>query len=257
MLSFLKTSRVLASVFITGIAVVALISWVSLSVSAVEVDTEDCEQRSLGLYCPDDPSPVVNPNLDCPEREFGLYCPDDPSPVENPNQDSSSSSSDGGGGGGSSDPEPQPEPKKPGRVKGASTVCTRAGDVNTLGYIQNLHTPAAVERIFGDVFGRHITPAESAYWKKRVRCDKATEEKLYGAMEWHKLHGSTGVVAKSLSNANEKVSISELNSVFRSVYGRNPSVSEWHYWAGRLSDKPQRNALWGAMMYHKLHNIGH
>jgi hypothetical protein len=44
-----------------------------------------------------------------------------------------------------------------------------------------------VERIFFEVFGRKITHRESVYWKSRVRCDKATEAKLKGAMQWHKL----------------------------------------------------------------------
>lgn len=44
-----------------------------------------------------------------------------------------------------------------------------------------------------------------------------------------------------------------LNEIFRKVYGRSPTLEEWNYWAGRLlNDKPQYDALYGAMQWHEL-----
>jgi hypothetical protein len=57
--------------------------------------------------------------------------------------------------------------------------------------------------------------------------------------------------------AKSLASISDLNSLFRSVYGRNPTLSEWRYWATRLLDKSDRTALVGAMGYHKANRIQH
>lgn len=47
-----------------------------------------------------------------------------------------------------------------------------------------------------------------------------------------------------------------LNEIFRKVYGRSPTFEEWSYWAGRLlNDKPQYDALYGAMQWHQ--RLGH
>jgi len=45
----------------------------------------------------------------------------------------------------------------------------------------------------------------------------------------------------------------KINSAFRSVYGRNPTTSEWSYWAGRVQrgEKITLTALAGAMGYQK------
>ena len=99
-------------------------------------------------------------------------------------------SGDGGnsGGGGGGGDEPQPEPKK-GSVKGTiSLVDQKAPD-----FIKNHTVPAVVARLFHEVYGRRITPAESTYWKQRARTDKPTESKLKGAMQWQKARGFTGV----------------------------------------------------------------
>ncbi|MBI3250920.1 MAG: hypothetical protein HYZ61_03700 [Candidatus Andersenbacteria bacterium] len=65
-----------------------------------------------------------------------------------------------------------------------------------------------------------------------------------------------GATTKAVSS---KKSLKPLNSVFRSVFGRTPTFTEWKYWANRyLTDKPQWNALYGAMQWHKLrgHTMG-
>jgi hypothetical protein len=165
----------------------------------------DCPERAFGLYCPDDPSPVDNPNLDCPERAFGLYCPDDPSPEENPNLPSPSPTptptptpdssggdgggggssggggggGDGGGGGGGSEeqtPTPAKNVVKKGAVKGAKVARVSSFD------------PKKLNALFRSVYGRNPTPSENRYWLSRLK-DKKTETLLRGAMQWHRAHG--------------------------------------------------------------------
>ncbi|MFH1353871.1 MAG: hypothetical protein ABIH36_01160 [bacterium] len=47
-----------------------------------------------------------------------------------------------------------------------------------------------------------------------------------------------------------------LNAVFRFVFGRAPTFTEWKYWADRfLVDKPVWEAILGAMQWHKLHGV--
>lgn len=52
--------------------------------------------------------------------------------------------------------------------------------------IPNHLVPITVERIFNQIFGRHITHPESLFWKKRARSDKPTENLLRRTMAWHK-----------------------------------------------------------------------
>lgn len=62
-----------------------------------------------------------------------------------------------------------------------------------------------------------------------------------------------GTVSKKSS------SLAPINSTFRKVYGRNPSFTEWNYWANRyLTDKQHLPALYGAMQWHQLrgHTMG-
>ncbi len=50
-----------------------------------------------------------------------------------------------------------------------------------------------------------------------------------------------------------------LNEIFQKVHKRTPTFREWSYWANRLlTDKPQYDALYGAMQWHQLrgHTIG-
>lgn len=179
--------------------------------------------------------------------------------------DSSGGDGDSGGGGGGDqgpDPEPRVSSQKSGQVKGAvSPKCTRTGDTKTGDFIQNVTVPAVVERIFGEVFGKKITPVESTYWKQRARCDKATEGKLRGAMAWHKGRGSTGVKSPQVSGAKSTAPsgslVPRINALFRSVYGRNPSVSENQYWLTRIADKSTETAMVGAMAYHKVNGLSH
>ncbi len=50
--------------------------------------------------------------------------------------------------------------------------------------------------------------------------------------------------------------LAPLNSVFRSVFGRNPTFTEWKYWADRyLTDKPSWKQISGAMQWHKARGV--
>lgn len=64
-----------------------------------------------------------------------------------------------------------------------------AGATTSSVTIANKDVPAIVARLFQEVYGRSITPSESAYWKNRARSDKKTESALKGAMSFHKSKG--------------------------------------------------------------------
>jgi hypothetical protein len=60
-------------------------------------------------------------------------------------------------------------------------------------------------------------------------------------------------LAASLPLASHGALIDQVNQAFRSVYGRNPTGSEWQYWAYRVQrgDKKTMVDLMGAMAFHK------
>lgn len=77
--------------------------------------------------------------------------------------------------------EPAPLMKK---SKPKVVVAVRGGIVNKA-------VPSVVARIFTQLYGRSIKPAESTYWKNRARTDKRTETTLRGAMQFYKGKGLT------------------------------------------------------------------
>lgn len=108
--------------------------------------------------------------------------------------------------------------------------------------------------IFARVYGRTPTKAELAYWRGRLTKTHRLET-IQGAMEVMRNEGKTtpGLVLGAVS----QVAPVEINSLFRAMYGRSPTVSEWHYWVQRLADKPNRTEFTGALAYHKLNNLSH
>lgn len=58
----------------------------------------------------------------------------------------------------------------------------------------------------------------------------------------------------SIAGKADAALIDQINTAFRSVHGRNPNTSEWHYWATRITrgDKTTYDALMGAITYQKL-----
>jgi hypothetical protein len=57
--------------------------------------------------------------------------------------------------------------------------------------------------------------------------------------------------------ASSALSAADVNAIFNSVYGRQPTASEAKYWQGRRADKPAKNALLGAIAFAQAHNIKH
>ena len=57
----------------------------------------------------------------------------------------------------------------------------------------------------------------------------------------------------SFAGSADAALIDRVNEAFRSVYGRNPTIEEWQYWAGRVQrgEKTTFEALAGAMGYQK------
>lgn len=101
-----------------------------------------------------------------------------------------------------------------------------------------------INALFRSVFGRTPTVEEWTYWAERAK-DKPQLPALLGAMQWHKLQGTTiGTLPSG------PVQLQEINSLFRSVYERVPTFSEWKYWAGRLIDKARRLPFLGALQWH-------
>ncbi len=117
-----------------------------------------------------------------------------------------------------------------------------------------IHVPLLVESIFKEIFGRAPSDIESTYWKKRFRAEKNSVYKIRRAMAWHQVKGSFGPPESTV--AKESL-IKNMNSLFQSVYGRMPTVSENQYWLSRIKDKPTEQAIKGAMVFHKANNIQH
>lgn len=65
-------------------------------------------------------------------------------------------------------------------------------------------------------------------------------------------HLSQGqVLGLTFADDAERVRIVDINSHFRSVYGRNPTVAEWRFWAQRTADTPQLDNFLRAMRHYR------
>lgn len=134
--------------------------------------------------------------------------------------------------------------------------CNGATSINDIP-MTAINVPLLVESVFIETFGRRPTDSESVYWKNRFRGDKGSIHKVRRAMAWHKGKGSFGPKAASAVSGENSDLIKKINAIFRSVYLREPSVSENRYWISRVADKPYENALRGAMNFHMENNINH
>lgn len=128
---------------------------------------------------------------------------------------------------------------------------TSAGNIS----VKLINVPLVVEKAFIDTFGRKPTDAESAYWENRFRNDKDGLYKIRRTMAWYQSIGSFGpkvtvVVTKSRLVKN-------MNAIFASVYGRQPTESENKYWLGRLGDKKTEVDIKNTMLFHNGSNIAH
>ena len=146
-----------------------------------------------------------------------------------------------------------------GRVRGIlQSIGATYDDFN---YFFDSEVPLVVETEFKRVFGRKPTGLESDYWKIRARDDKTNKNSLRAAMGWHKSHGSTGPanLLKNAMVAGEQITdlVPRLNSIFKSVYDRTPTLSEHGYWLSRIPEKKDEQALRDAMAFHKLSGISH
>ncbi|MEX1112468.1 MAG: hypothetical protein WEC84_03320 [Candidatus Andersenbacteria bacterium] len=107
-----------------------------------------------------------------------------------------------------------------------------------------------VSIIFLKAFDRQPTSAETLYWRQRLTALDNRLDQLQGAIEVARSEGRTG-------SDTLPVHPDQLNALFRAVYGRNPSVSEWQYWAGRRLEKKSYGALRETMTYHRNMGISH
>ena len=79
--------------------------------------------------------------------------------------------------------------------------------------------------------------------------------KIRRTMAWHQVNGSFGPPKSAVAQPSI---VKNINAIFRGVYdGRNPTVSENHYWLTRVKDKPTEAALRDTMLFHKVGGIQH
>ncbi len=80
-------------------------------------------------------------------------------------------------------------------------------------------------------------------------------------MEANSQNFSITAVAKqpttTTTTTTATTSSSQVTSLFTAVYGRALTASESTYWTSRLTDKPERLRMFGAMQFHKLLGISH
>jgi len=134
-------------------------------------------------------------------------------------------------------------------------ACDGATSINEINP-SSVNVPLLVEKVFGQIFGRDITPAESTYWKNRYRSDKDTLSKLRTAMRYHNSIGSFGPKTTAVGVTTKHELASRINMLFRSVYdGRNPTAAENRYWLSRIKDKPFAAQMIGAMSWHRDNGI--
>lgn len=121
--------------------------------------------------------------------------------------------------------------------------------------IKSINVPLVVEKAFLDIFGRKPTDFESVYWKNRFRNDKDGLYKIRRTMRWYESIGSFGPkVSVSVTKARL---VKNMNAIFASVYGRQPSEPENKYWLSRLSDKKTEADLKDTMLFQKVNQITH
>jgi hypothetical protein len=135
--------------------------------------------------------------------------------------------------------------------------CNGATSINDIDPAEVV-VPLLVESAFRGVFGRVPSETESTYWKNRFRSDKGSAYKIKRAMRWHEARGSYGPKPATRASAVEPLSmVRSINSYFRAIYEREPASSENIYWLSRIQDKPNKQAMKDAMIYHKLSGIEH
>jgi len=128
---------------------------------------------------------------------------------------------------------------------------TSAGNIS----IKLINVPLVVEKAFSDTFGRKPSDAESMYWKNRFRNDKDGLYKIRRTMAWYKSIGSFG--PKVSAGVTKARLVKNMNAIFASVYGRQPTESENKYWLGRLADRKTEPEIKNTMLFHKLSKILH
>lgn len=234
---------------------------VSATVSAIAACGQiQTNQASVSYNSPQGtPLPTVaasaNTTVVCPTPTPTTSSTPTPTPTPTPAASTSSSTSNSSGtaGTGSSSSGSSTSTNRTGRIAGALSGPS-AADLKAPDYIPHVRVPLIVEQLFGQVYGRRITPPESTCWKLRARSDKATLSKLKGAMAWHKAHGSVGYTKFCQP---PKLSSALVDDLFKLVYNRAPSASELKYWQKRHKDKPRLAELRGAMLFHKAQGIKH
>lgn len=113
--------------------------------------------------------------------------------------------------------------------------------------------------VYKEIFAKDPTTEDQDYWIGRILNDGlndgAVREKMLFYKSIGKTRGETSV--SKVSGVNTLSLAPKINSLFRSIYGRNPSPSENTYWISRIADKPTEKAMKDAMEFHKVTGINH
>lgn len=115
----------------------------------------------------------------------------------------------------------------------------------------------AIDYLFYTAYKRYPSDKERAVWEKKYHEYDQIGPYNHEAYLVKEMMDAAKLQKTSVSKPVSLASISDLNSLFRSVYGRNPTTSERNYWTKRLLDKPDRGAFLGAMGYQKAQKIKH
>lgn len=114
------------------------------------------------------------------------------------------------------------------------------------------NVPLVANQSFYPAIALTIEKSVALGTKKNVWVEVTGED-----MEASSSNFSLTAVTAGAKKAASTLSSSDITSIFQEIYGRTPTASERTYWLGRRTDKPQRTALQGAMVYHKAQNIKH
>jgi subtilisin family serine protease len=123
--------------------------------------------------------------------------------------------------------------------------------------VYNQAVLARVKDTFRFVFGRNPNFEEQSWWADRVKKgEKKTYVALLGALKWWQAQGTSMPQAPRVLGIQTDL-LSRVNEAHRLVYGRNPTVAQWRYWAGRISkgEKTSWQALVDAMRWWNLRGV--
>ena len=109
--------------------------------------------------------------------------------------------------------------------------------------------------MFARIYDRTPSKHELQEWRKLLQ-QTLRLNKIEAAMVEAKQAGTT-LPTGSVLGITSGINLASLNTLFRTAYKREPSGSEWQYWASRTADKPDYPSFFGALQYHQQNHLTH